>query len=436
MVIQPTPKQREAYKLLDTNDIILFGGAIRGGKTYWGLLTIFSLCFKYPNSRWLVLRESVPTIQKTLLKTFNELLDNGFRQYVTNWNGSTLTLTFYNQSQVIIMSESYDQDKELNRFRGLEINGAFIDEINEIQEMTFNKVIERSGAWFHSDAPSKIIASCNPTHNWVKERFYDKWVNNTLPIGTTYVPSKITDNPNVPKEYLESLRKNLDPFEYEVFVEGNWELQRDTLNAFAWAFDPINHISDIPQYDKNKQLLISIDFNISPFACIFAHMWRDSEGEHLHIFDEYTIENGNIPALIDKLKVQFNSSLSSCVITGDYNGNARNMANRDNASHYELIKRGLNLNNSNFVLPSNPPHQKSRNDCNFILQNFNDLQINQKKCVNLIRDIRTVQVDAFGAIIKRNRTDKSQRADHLDCFRYLCNTHLEKWVNSKQKYRL
>jgi hypothetical protein len=32
------------------------------------------------------------------------------------------------------MSESYDSDKELNRFRGLEINGAGIDEINEIRK--------------------------------------------------------------------------------------------------------------------------------------------------------------------------------------------------------------------------------------------------------------------------------------------------------------
>ena len=409
---------------------------IRGGKTYWGLLTIFSLCFKYPNSRWLVLRESVPTIQKTLLKTFNELLDQGFRQYVTDWNGSTLTLTFYNKSQIIIMSESYEQDKELNRFRGLEINGAFIDEINEIQEVTFNKVVERSGAWFHSDAPSKIIASCNPTQNWVKSRFYDNWVNDTLPDGTAYVPSKITDNPNVPQEYIDGLKRNLAPFEYEVFVEGNWELIRDVENPFAWALDNNKHISNTPLYDNNKRLLISMDFNVSPFAVIFAHMWRDEQGEHLHIFDEYTIFNGNIPTLIDKLKNEYANSLQSCIISGDYNGNARNMANRDNASHYELLKRGLNLKDANFVLPPNPPHQKSRNDCNFVLQNFSDLQINQKKCVNLIRDLRTVQVDAFGSIVKRNRNDKTQRADHVDCFRYLINAHLESYVRTKQRYKI
>ena len=71
-------------------------------------------------------------------------------QFVKDFNNTSLVLTWNNGSQIIFMAEGYDTDKELNKFRGLEFNGAFIDEVNEVQEVTFDKIIERSGSWFGS----------------------------------------------------------------------------------------------------------------------------------------------------------------------------------------------------------------------------------------------------------------------------------------------
>ena len=131
-----------------------------------------------------------------------------------------MTATFKNGSQIMFMAESFDGDKELNKFRGLEINGAGIDEVNEIQEVTLNKVIERSGSWNGAGhVPVKIAMTCNPTHGWVKSRIYDKWETNTLPEGWVYIPAKLTDNPYLSPDYIESLKKNMPEYEYQVFVE-------------------------------------------------------------------------------------------------------------------------------------------------------------------------------------------------------------------------
>ena len=148
-----TKKQTEAYKLAHSGDkqIILYGGAIRGGKTYWLLLTLISLASKYPKSRWLIVRESMPTLKRTTLVTFQKILDEGLNAHIAEFNKETYTVTFVNGSQLIFMSESFDTDKDLDRFKGLEINGAGLDEINEMQEQTFHKVIERAGSWQGSD---------------------------------------------------------------------------------------------------------------------------------------------------------------------------------------------------------------------------------------------------------------------------------------------
>lgn len=221
-----TPKQREANNLLENNTILIYGGGIRGGKSFFLLLTFLTYCFKYPGSRWLVLRESMPTLKRNLFPTFNKLLDMGFRQYVREWNQSTQEVTFTNGSQILFMAESYDDDKELNRFRGLEINGAGIDEINECNEKTFYKIIERSGSWTQAGkVPIKILATCNPSHGWVKDLIYDPHKNGTLKKGWAFIQALITDNPYIDKDYLQSLINNMPDYEYEVFVKGNWDLK-------------------------------------------------------------------------------------------------------------------------------------------------------------------------------------------------------------------
>ena len=158
------------------------------------------------------------------------MMGKGFDQYLKKWDGQTMTATFNNGSQIMFMAESFDGDKELNKFRGLEINGAGIDEVNEIQEQTFNKVIERSGSWNGAGVvPIKIICTCNPTHGWVKNRFYDKWEANKLPEGWRYIPAKLTDNPYLSPDYVTSLQKNMPEYEYKVFVEGRWDVKLEGL---------------------------------------------------------------------------------------------------------------------------------------------------------------------------------------------------------------
>ena len=102
---------------------------------------IWQYAVKYPKSRWIIIRATVPTLEATTMVTFQELLDFGLSNDVVDYDSKHRIVTLYNNSKIIFMSESYDIDKDLNRFKGLEINGAGFDEINEINEKTFLKII-------------------------------------------------------------------------------------------------------------------------------------------------------------------------------------------------------------------------------------------------------------------------------------------------------
>lgn len=436
-IIRPTPKQIEAKNISMQSDkqIVLYGGAIRGGKSYWLILMFHSLAVLYPKSKWLLLRESTPTLERTLIPTFQKLLDEGLNVYIKDFNRKLYTVTYHNGSQLIFMSENFDQDKELNRFRGLEINGAGMDELNEFHKETFTKIIERSGSHICESAPPiKILCTCNPSQGWVKDDFYTRHVTHTLPASWAYIPAKITDNPYVSEEYIESLKENLPPLDYQKFVNGDWDIVLSE-NPFAYEYKSNKHESDKAVFQPGRQFKISFDFNLNPFGCIFFHQFRDAAGEHIHFFDEMTIENGNIPVMVDRIMERYGQYIHLCEITGDSMGSRRSMGERDFASLYDQLLRGLKMSKGQLkVAANNPTHENSRADVNYVLYKFPDLKINPTTCKNLCSDMRLVQCDAFGQIIKRNRNDLTQRADHLDCFRYAIHSFLKRWILTNRKF--
>ena len=157
-------------------------------------------------------------------------------------------------------------------------------------------------------------------------------------------------------------------------------------------------------------------------------MWSDKEGQHVHVFDEFTIPNGSIDKMIEQIKSKYGSNTRTMLVTGDAMGNRGEIGQRDNASLYMQLQRGLGLSSTQLKVPGNPTHENSRTDCNVFLNRFPDFKINPKTCPNLKRDMSIVQCDAFGSIIKKNRLDISQLADHADCLRYAINTFLKEWI--------
>ena len=403
----PTDKQKEAHELLKNNNIVLYGGAIRGAKSYWGCLEIITFCFQYPNSRWLMLRETIPVIKATLLKTFTEnFLNKGFISYVKDFNQQTLVLTWTNGSQILFMAEGYDTDKELNRFRGLEINGAFIDEVNEVQEITFNKVLERAGSWFHSQGcPSKILMSCNPSNNWVKDRFYTPWKENKLPEGIAYIQAKITDNPYIPAEYLESL-KMLPRYQYMAFVEGDWDVNIKVGGEFYKCFELDNHISKTT-YDPTLPLHISWDDNVNPYLpCGIFQL----KGKEVIMIDEIAGEtpNNTIKGVCNEFKRKYQGHDAGLFIYGDATANKEDTKLEKGFNFYRLILEELKDFKPNYrVLKSNPSVVMRGNWINTILEKeIGGIKITiGENCKKMINDLVLLKEAADGTKLKEMETD-------------------------------
>jgi hypothetical protein len=240
-------------------------------------------------------------------------------------------------------------------------------------------------------------------------------------------------NPHIDPKEIESARLLLPDaiFRSEYLAD---DIDAMAENAFAYLYKSITHESTEAIFQPSKQIIIKIDFNLNPFAVTFSHYWRDNNGYHWHTFDEAEIANGSVPAMVDLIKSKYGAYLGAAILTGDAMGNKGDISQRDNATLYQQLLRGLNMNNVQIKVPGNPTHENSRADVNYILANFPDYKINPKTCPNLCRDMRAVQCDAFGEIVKRNRKDLNQRADYLDTERYGINTFLRSWIKEHQNH--
>jgi len=443
-VLELSDKQSEAWHYLNDNETteLCYGGAAGGGKSWLGCLWHIDRRIRYPKSRGLIGRSKISNLEQSTLITLKKVASLlGYQEGKEyNYNQQKHVIKWSNGSETILKDLFlYPSDPDFISLGSTEYTDAFIDEAPEVTL----KAIEIVGTrirWMLNDFKlvPKLFLTCNPQEGWLKERFISK---NKQPVklkpNQKYIQALLLDNPD--KEfvnlYLSQLQNLSNDYDKARLLNGDWEAERASINPFAFEYDPFKHESSDAVYDGNRDLIISIDFNINPFSVIFAHIFRDKQGqESVHIFDEAGIENGSIPKMVDLIKSRYSHKLGTAKITGDAMGKRGDISQRDNASLYNQLIKGLNMSSKQLVLPgANPTHENSKTDTNYVLRYMPNFKINPVSAHNTCSDMRTVQVDAFGGIIKRNRSDLTQRADYLDTVRYLINTFLKKWINDNQK---
>jgi len=367
-LMQLTPKQSEAMDLLESGkfNFILYGGAIRGGKSVWGLSALLVLCTIYPKSRWCIIREDMEKIRTTTIPSFNKLQPSGVLKQ------SPYEYTHPNGSVILFKSESYDRDKDLDWMKGLEVNGFLFEEINECQEQTFYKAFERAGAWIIDgikieEQPKPIIlATCNPTFGWVKKVIYDKWKTKTLPDTWNYVPAKITDNPHLPQAYIDNLN-NMPRYQYEVFVLGNWDISLKVGGEFYKCFELEQHVAPV-KYKPELPLHISWDDNVNPYLpCGIFQI----EGKEIRMIDEIAGINPNntVKAVCAEIVRKYNTHTSGMFVYGDATAQKEDTKLEKGHNFYKIILDYLaQFRPVSRVLKSNPSVVMRGNWINTVLE--------------------------------------------------------------------
>jgi len=420
VLFEPSPKQMEFLEAVFSEEFlyILFGGAIRGGKTFAGLGALLMLCKAYPGSRWAVVRDTLPTLKRNTIPSFNKICPTRYRK---SYNQDTQTVTFNNGSQIIFFAENYDDDKELNRWKGLEVNGFLLEEVNELQEVSFDKAIERAGSFIPPKGkkpPPLILMTCNPAQNWVKTKFYKPWKEGVLIAPYKYIPSKITDNPFIMNDpvYVNQL-KNMTKYNYMVFVEGNWDVSLKVGGEFYKCFELDKHIGPAV-YDPSLSLHISWDDNVNPYipTGIFQIATKDNIRE-VRMIDEVVGKTplNNVENNCREIIRRFPSHTSGMFVYGDATANKEDTKLEKGMNFYRLVLKYLDqYRPTSRVMQSNPSVVMRKNWINTVLEKeLGEIKvIIDPKCEETINDFVGLKEAAGGEKLKEYTTDPKTRVKY------------------------
>ena len=304
-----------------------------------------------------------------------------------------------------------------NSGRGRKYKRAIIDEAEKARhfkdawEQTIRAtLVDYSGdAWFMSTPKfgrtyfKEIFQNQNKYNDWKSWRF------------TSF------DNPYLPKHEVEAARLQLDDLTFRCeFLAEDVDV---TNNPFAYAFSESKHVGSC-EYNPRYELLLSFDFNVDPITCVVAQQYDNT----IHFINEFRLQNSDIYELCDRVKAMYPNAL--LLVTGDATGQNRSALAKGNINYYTVIEQSLNLTPNQMLQPTiNPSVADSRVLCNSILQNYR-IVIDKENCKHLIEDLKYVEVDDKGDI-KKDRSAEFKKADELDCFRYLLNTHFSWFINLK-----
>jgi phage terminase large subunit len=265
-------KQTLAIDYLEDNVTteLEYGGAAGGGKSVLGCYWQIKRRLKYPETRGVIGRSSLKTLKETTLQSFffvarmqGLINDTHFR-----YNQQSNTIHFYNGSSILLKDLfQYPSDPNFDELGSLEITDAFVDENSQITEKAWTTLKSRIRYGLDENGLiPKILGSCNPSKNFVYQRFYKPYKTGTLPPERKFIQALVDDNPDISKHYRENLL-SLDKASKERLLYGNWEYDDDpaTLieydkildcftNNFVLGGD--NYISaDIARFGSDKTVI-------------------------------------------------------------------------------------------------------------------------------------------------------------------------------------
>lgn len=273
-------KQNELLeKIRDPNlRYILFGGAVAGGKSYISIFACIGIALQFPKSRIGIFRKNLSTIKKSSVRTFEKIADQLNLKY--EFNRQELIVKFSNESEIQFIEADHTKDPDLNKLKGMELSLALLEEANEMTEEVFNLLITRIGRWNLNNCPAKIILTCNPAQNWVKTKFYDKWIEGKLKEPFAYLPALPIDNPFLSKEYLESL-ESLPEVEYKRYVLGSWDYSDESNQLIKYEWLKLAFESEGVK-EGEKRLAVDVA-RFGNDKTIFAFM----HGDTVYKFEEF-----------------------------------------------------------------------------------------------------------------------------------------------------
>ena len=261
LTITPTVKQELVYNALSNPkiDVIFFGGAAGGGKSWVLCESRLANCYQYPGYRSFIGREELKRLMQSTYVTWQKVCQyHKIPQEDWHLNGQYNYIEFYNGSRVDLLDLKFlPTDPLYERLGSLEYTDGAIEEAGEIDFLAYDVLKSRIGRQKNREynIHPNILITGNPKKNWTYTQFYKPWKEKCLSSNFVFIQSLFSDNPYTAEEYGKQLALITDKQTKERLMNGNWEYDDDP-NALI-EYDNIIDLFTNPIQENNDRYLIA-----------------------------------------------------------------------------------------------------------------------------------------------------------------------------------
>lgn len=316
---------------------VLLSGSIGSSKSLLMAHLALTHCLKYPRSRVILCRQSMPDLKDTILQKVLDHLDGteGLEQE-KHWqhNQTRAKINFSNGSEILSRSWA---DQKFKKFRSIEASMAIIEELTENGERYepfYGELKNRIGRLPHVKE-NVIVAATNPDSPLTY--WYKYFILGQSPTRHVYY-SLTRDNPFLPKQYLAQLERDMDPKLARRMLMGEWiEIQSEGV-YYQYSREN-NFKNETYKLVKNMPIIISHDFNIATNKPMSACLMQ-KVGDTFHVFSEVILDTARTQDVYEELASRGILDLEHAfIIHGDASGKHRDT--RNIKSDYDIIRSFL-----------------------------------------------------------------------------------------------
>lgn len=281
-----TPTDRQALFHAAGENLVLYGGAAGGGKSYAMLVDALRYCM-YDDYRGLIIRKTSPML-KELIGVSRSLYPKAFPGAKYNKAENV----WYFPSGATIEFGYLDKEEDLERYQGLPYAYIGFDEIQHQRSPDGFLYLMSRNRSANPNITCYMRASANPGGApWVKEMFIDPAEPGTTfwkdGLSYKFIPAALGDNP-----YLDAPDANggmsayrkmlmaLPEVKRKQLLEGDWNAGEDSMFAFSRA---VHVTSELPPLHWN--VIVGMDYGYNdPASCVWAAV-NPANGD-IHVYDE------------------------------------------------------------------------------------------------------------------------------------------------------
>ena len=366
----------------------MFGG-FANGKSFYTMLKTHQILLTYPNVRWFFIKSVSKDFDITVIDQMNSLF------------GEAGAYTYRRQAKEFVYKNGSNlkflglDDKSVDRILSSEIDGATINQAEDLHEEVFMQLVGRLRG---TNLPKRLmLIEGNPGPGWCKKRYKDDSHADYLKF---YEASSYVNQKNLPDNYIDKMKDIYGSEKIQRYIEGSW----DSSSTLVFpGFEEFHHVTPSTEIPRTSFTVVGFDHGIvNPSAYVWISKLTNGE---IHVWDEWHKPRATFEELIYAAHKNGRHP-----IIADY---SIKRADRDHISLWEdLLKNGLNLKESN------KDKQGNIRLINRLLQE-KKLFIHNK-CHNLIREMKVYhwKLTRYGDI-HQYKEEVVKKDDHaLDALMY------------------